>query len=275
MIGIGQVLQATLRFFGGRRQVDVVVNDGSGNPITAFGGSGGTASNFGSALPSQGTAAGYQKTSDGTMQAAQLDDTLALKVNVVAGGAGGGAVTVADGADVTEGAKADAAVTGDTSGSVSAKLRGLNKVLGGSGVITLQASQVSGVVNATTTRTTTTGLDLYTDLDILINITGGGAATGTLQLFLEDSADGGTSWDDLVASNTFTFGAAPTTQRFKVAGKISPSGVQGGALQQETLAAGNVRYGPFGERIRVREKVSGVGGAPTGVTYTITAVAKR
>lgn len=44
------------------------------------------------------------------------------------GGGGGGAVTVADGADVTQGAVADAAVTGDVNGSVSAKLRGLSKI---------------------------------------------------------------------------------------------------------------------------------------------------
>lgn len=145
----------------------------------------------------------------------------------------------------------------------------------GNGVTTLQASQTSGVANATTTRTTTTGLDPFTDLDILINITGAGVVTGVLQLFLQDSADGGTTWDDLVASNPFTFAAAVVTQRFQVSGRIAPSGVQGGPAQQEALAAGNVRYGPWGDRIRVREKVSGVSGSPTGVTYTITAVAKR
>jgi hypothetical protein len=39
------------------------------------------------------------------------------------------AVTVADGDDVTLGAKADAAVTGDNSGTISAKLRGVLKIL--------------------------------------------------------------------------------------------------------------------------------------------------
>ncbi len=45
------------------------------------------------------------------------------------GGGGGGASTIADGADVTEGLIADAAVTGDNSGTISAKLRGWNKIL--------------------------------------------------------------------------------------------------------------------------------------------------
>jgi hypothetical protein len=46
------------------------------------------------------------------------------------GGGGGGAVTIADGADVAEGATTDAKVTGDTAGTVSAKLRGLTYLLG-------------------------------------------------------------------------------------------------------------------------------------------------
>lgn len=151
----------------------------------------------------------------------------------------------------------------------------LPTLLYGGGVLTLQASQTSGTTNATTTRTTTTGLDIYSDITILINITNAGAATGTLQLFLEDSVDSGTTWDDLVSSPAFTFGAALTNYQFTISGKISTSRPQGQAAQQETLAAGSCRQGPFGERIRVREKVSGVSGTPTGVTYTITAVAKR
>jgi len=51
----------------------------------------------------------------------------AVQVNVVAGGAGGGAVTVADGADVTQGANADAAITADLAGTLSGKIRGLVK----------------------------------------------------------------------------------------------------------------------------------------------------
>lgn len=209
------------------------------------------------------------------------------------------ATTIADGSSTALGATTDTAVTGDNTGSVNAHLRGIDKILAdvwdsgnhwakvsiqnaslvttlaGSGSLTLQASQTSGTSNATTTRSTTTGLDIYSDITIQINITNAGAATGTLQLFLEDSIDGGTTWDDLVSSPTFTFGASVTTYLFTISGKLATSRPQGQAAQQETLAAGSARQGPFGERIRVREKVSGVGGSPTGVTYTITAVAKR
>jgi len=48
-----------------------------------------------------------------------------VKAVQASGGGGGGAVTVADGADVTQGAIADAAVYGDSAGTLSAKLRGL------------------------------------------------------------------------------------------------------------------------------------------------------
>jgi len=49
-----------------------------------------------------------------------------LSVNIITGG--GGAVTVADGADVAEGATTDAAVATDVAGTVSGKLRGLVKI---------------------------------------------------------------------------------------------------------------------------------------------------
>ena len=45
------------------------------------------------------------------------------------GGGGGGPATIADGADVVEGALADAAVVTDANGTVSGKLRGLVKIL--------------------------------------------------------------------------------------------------------------------------------------------------
>lgn len=45
------------------------------------------------------------------------------------GGGGGGAVTIADGANVVEGATTDAAVTSNAAGTLSAKLRGLVAIL--------------------------------------------------------------------------------------------------------------------------------------------------
>jgi hypothetical protein len=61
----------------------------------------------------------------------QVDSAGNLLVNVAVGapGGGGGPATIADGADVTQGAIADAAVTSDVNGTLSAKLRGLVKIL--------------------------------------------------------------------------------------------------------------------------------------------------
>jgi len=144
-----------------------------------------------------------------------------------------------------------------------------------SGTIAIQASQVSAITNTTTTRTTTTTIQNYNTLCVLINITSGGVATGVLQLFIQDSMDGGTTWNDLISSNPFTFGASPITQTFYLAGLVPPNfATQGAAAQTEALAAGIVRSGPWGDRLRVREKVSGISGSPTGVTYAISATGK-
>ena len=47
----------------------------------------------------------------------------------IAGGTGGGPATIADGANVVEGATADAAITADGTGTINAKIRGLIKIL--------------------------------------------------------------------------------------------------------------------------------------------------
>jgi hypothetical protein len=68
--GSGNALSS--RATGSSRPLEVAILDASGNQVTSFGGSGGTASNFGSAVPSTGTAAGY---SDGTnMQSPRVFD---------------------------------------------------------------------------------------------------------------------------------------------------------------------------------------------------------
>lgn len=55
--------------------------------------------------------------------------TLQWEAYTGTGGGGGGAVTIADAADVAQGATTDAAVTSDTTGTLSGKLRGLVKML--------------------------------------------------------------------------------------------------------------------------------------------------
>lgn len=48
--------------------------------------------------------------------------------NIAGGSGGGGASTIADGADIAEGATTDAAVSTDTTGTISGKIRGLVKI---------------------------------------------------------------------------------------------------------------------------------------------------
>ena len=69
--GGGNSLTSAAR--GSERALSVQLVDSAGNQITSFGGTGGTASNFASAVPATGTAVGF---SDGTnMQAARVYDT--------------------------------------------------------------------------------------------------------------------------------------------------------------------------------------------------------
>lgn len=139
--------------------------------------------------------------------------------------------------------------------------------------ITILPSTVSAIANGTTTRNTVV-IPRCEVLDVLLNITAGGTATGTLTVFLEDSADAGTTWDDVISSNTFALGAAAIRQRFFVNGLIASTATSGSNTAVETLAAGTTRQGPFGDRLRVREVIASASGSPVGATYTITAVCK-
>jgi hypothetical protein len=135
----------------------------------------------------------------------------------------------------------------------------------------IQPSQVSGVAATTLTRNTVTLPPGVYAVNVLLRITAGGTATGTLTIFIEDSPDGGTTWDDVVSSNTFALGAAAITQRFFVQGAIASTATSGSAAAAETLAAGTTRQGPFARLWRVREKIATPSGSPVGATYTITA----
>lgn len=70
---------------------------------------------------------------------------------------GGGPMTVADGADVAEGSTTDASVQGDNAGTVSAKLRGLNKSI--SAGLTLVANQSVNVAQVGGTNIVTAGVN--------------------------------------------------------------------------------------------------------------------
>lgn len=90
-----------------------------------------------------------------------LSFDLAGALRVSSSGGGGGAVTIADGADVTEGAIADAASTAGGVGTISAKLRLMTTQLGSLGVA--QGSTTSGQLGPLIMGAVTTGLVSYTN----------------------------------------------------------------------------------------------------------------
>lgn len=151
-------------------------------------------------------------------------------------------------------------------------------------VVPLVTGRVSGITDATVTvpmnssiggGTVFAGLQNYDSLIFLINVTAAGTATGTVNIYIQDSWDGGTTWDDMVSSAQLTLGTTTGTQRFVIQGRIASTITQATAVSVAALSAGTVRGGPFGDRIRIREKVAGTSGSPAGATYTITMIPCR
>lgn len=85
--GSGNALTSATR--GSERALSVQIVDNTGAQVTTFGGSGGTASNFGSAFPTAGTAIGFKDSAGTNLAAGNLDASGFLKVNVAAGGTSG------------------------------------------------------------------------------------------------------------------------------------------------------------------------------------------
>lgn len=152
-------------------------------------------------------------------------------------------------------------------------------------VIKLVTNRVSEITDGTVTVPGSEygGLHNYDSLLVLINVTAAGTATGTVNIRIQDSWDGGTSWDDIVSSLQLTLGSTTGTQRFVVQGNIAAATITTatstaltmGSAVVSNLAAGSARQGPFGDRIRVRETVASTSGTPVGATYSITIIPKR
>lgn len=96
---------------------------------------------------------------ENTKKSASLEVTDAGLLKTTGSGGGGGAVTIADGADVAEGAVADAVVAAGAAGTVSAKLRAISR----------DAGSLAAVV---VTPKDSTGLALPQDFDTLAQTLG-------------------------------------------------------------------------------------------------------
>lgn len=78
--GVIANLGGSSRQAGAARPLDVTILDASGNPITSFGGAGGTASDFGAAFPTPGTAIGFKDSTGALMAPGNLDASGNLKI---------------------------------------------------------------------------------------------------------------------------------------------------------------------------------------------------
>lgn len=127
------------------------------------------------------------------------------------------------------------------------------------------------------------GLQNYNSLTFLINVTDNGTATGTVNIRILDSWDGGTTWDTLVSSLQLTLGTTDGKQRYTVQGQVvsatittaTSTTMTQGSAPTEALAAGSARQGPFGDRIKIVETTAGTGGTPVGATYSIHMIPNR
>lgn len=110
---------------------------------------------------------------------------------ITSGGGGGGAVTIADGADVAQGAVADAAATAGGTGTLSAKLRlattqldTINTTLGTNGVLVKSSSAAAAATTAASSTAAANNLVLKASAGNLYDLTVTiGATSGYLMLF--------------------------------------------------------------------------------------------
>jgi hypothetical protein len=122
------------------------------------------------------------------------------------GGGGGGAVTIADGADVALGATTDAAVTTNTTGTISGKLRGIVAILASvwnsvAGVLNMNVAQFGGSAVVTGTGASGAGIprvtisndsSLAANQSVNVNQVAGAAtgATNPLYVAVADGTNG-------------------------------------------------------------------------------------
>lgn len=197
--------------------LDVVIYDTSGNAITSFGGSGGTSSNFGSAFPTPGTAAGF---TDGTNMVAgrvvtsapgTSDAGLVVRPISPASSTIGSAVPTV-GVQVTgsDGTNARALAT-DTSGNVQSNVKQINGVApsmgnGASGTGT-QRVTIANDSTGTVTVTQGTGTNLHVVCDSGCSSSAGFADNGAFTFGTTAINPIGGVFDD-TSSNTATENSA-------------------------------------------------------------------
>lgn len=177
-----------------------------------------------------------------------------VDVAIVSGGSGGGAVTIADGDDETLGAIADAKVTGDNTGTVSAKLRGLNTIL--ADIWDDANNRIKVFVDNTTLAVTQSGTWNINNVSGTVSLPTGAATsakqdTGNTSL---SSIDGKITAVDtgavVISSSALPTGAATAanqstgnTSLGTIAGAVSGTEMQVDVITLPALAAGTNAIG--------------------------------
>jgi len=177
------------------------------------------------------------------------------------GGGGGGAVTVADGADVTQGAIADAVITAGAAGTVSAKLRAISRDVGSiltntpalgqaamaaSAPVVIASNQsavpVSGTVTTTPPANASTNIAQINGVTPLMG--NGVTGTGSLRVTIaSDNTSNSNAW--LVQGGKTNNNAAPGATNLgslpAVANAAAPTWTEGNQVSQSSDLSGNQR----------------------------------
>jgi hypothetical protein len=193
-----------------------------------------------------------------------LDTTGALRVNVTAGGAGGGAVTVADGADVTQGANADAAATAGSTGTVSAKLRLVTSQLGtiatNTGSAIPAGSAIIGKVSIDQTTPGTTNA-----VQTIAGTTGGSSTTGNIAANNTTAVVVKASAGTLYGVQMYGIGSAPAY--LKIYNATSATCGSGTPVKRLMIPAASTAANGAGSNISFGDIGIAFG---TGITYCVT-----
>lgn len=126
---------------------------------------------------------------------------------------GGGATTIADGADVNAGATTDAAVVSDVNGTLSAKLRGLVKILADvwdstNHFLTVSVGAYSTIKNGKKTVTTAGTRVTLASSTVVKSVTIKALVTNTGLIYVGDTAVANTNGYQLSAGDTVSLSIA-------------------------------------------------------------------
>ena len=136
-----------------------------------------------------------------------------------------------------------------------------------------QPSVTCSGTGACASTTTTTGLGNARWLYCLLNVTAPSGTSPTLDVYLQSSPDGGTTWDDYALFNRVTVAGKTVLQlsTFTTPGAANHGVCDAGTCQLSgpALSAGTTRGGLWGPQVRVK---SVLGGTTPSFTYSVNCV---